>query len=228
MPSSKSLALFFVLITINGSALGQTPTDKESSTDVVTVKLTRTNNTGADLGLQELYGKFVKRVKLTRTKTSVDLGLQESLGKSSETIKLTPTRTKESLGVQESALNFLSPVERQRTEAPDSMIVKRWHQLLHIVAGLGSGRIALALAFAAFLLFVGLWPSESASLAVKCLPSRGTASEGSAGQLKKSDSMHGLLPQHNKMKRSSSAYGSLASMSSKIRRSFSGNFNGLP
>jgi len=123
-------------------------------------------------------------------------------------------------------------MEKQKTETPDSTIVKQWwaivwHQLSHVAAGLGSGRIALALAFVAFLLFVGLWPSESASVAVKCLSCRGTASEGIAGQMKKSNSMHGLLPKHNKIKRSSSSYGSLAAMSSKIRRSISGNFSGL-
>jgi len=195
------------------------------------VKLTRTH-TRADLGMQEVNGKFVEHVKLTPSRTSADFGLQESSGKSSETIKLTPTRTEESLGVQESALNFLSPVDRQRKEAPDSTIVRRWwtlvwHQLLHVAAVLGSGPIVLAFAFAAFLLFVGLWPSESTSMAVRCMSSRGTASEGVAGQLKKSNSMHGLLPKHNKINRSSSSYGSLAAMSSKIRKSFSGNFSGL-
>jgi len=225
------VTLHVILITICGSALGQTANDKESAAGVETVKLTRTHN-GADLGMQDVFGKFIENVKLTPTKTSAGLGLQESSGKSSETIELTPTRSEADLGVQDSAVNFLSPVEKQRTEAPDSATVKHWwaivwHHLIHVAVGLSSGRIALALAFAAFLLFVGLWPSESASVAVKCLPSRGTASEGIAGQLKKSNSMHGLLPKHNKIKRSSSSYGSLAAMSSKIRRSFSGNFSGL-
>jgi len=223
--------LSLVLITICGSALGQEAADKGSSRGVETANLTRTH-TGADLEMQEVYGKFVETAKSTPKTSSADVVVQESTGKPSESVKLTPTHILADLGPQDSALRFLSPMERQQTEAPASVIGEQrwailWHQLSHVAAGLGSGRIVLALVFAAFLLFVGLWPSESANVAFKCLPTRGTASEGIACQLKKSNSMHGLLPKHNKIQRSSSSYGSLAAMSSKIRRSLSGNFGGL-
>lgn len=149
-----------------------------------------------------------------------------SAGKAS--IKLTRAHSGADLDSQESA-DFLGPVRNQTAEVLESMS-RRWmatlqHHLPQTVANFGSGPMALAFLFALFLLLVGLCPSESASTAVyKCLPMKGTASEDISGQLNKS----GFALKHDKIKRSSSAYGSLAkAMSSRIKRSLSGNLHGL-
>jgi len=100
-----------------------------------------------------------------------------------------------------------------------------WHHISHKAVGQCSGRAALALMFVAFLVIVGLLPSETVSGQVrKCLPSKSAGSDGAAKQLKRSSSMNGVSRKYERIKRSSSAYGFLAqAVTARIKKNFSHN-----
>jgi len=100
-----------------------------------------------------------------------------------------------------------------------------WHHISQKALDQCSGRAALALMFVAFLVIVGLLPSETVSGQVrKCLPSKSAGSDGAAKQLKRSSSMNGVSRKYERIKRSSSAYGFLAqAVTAWIKKNFSHN-----